>query len=285
MLNIIILKGIPASGKSTWAKEFIKENSHTKRVNKDDLRAMLDDSKWSKHNEKFILKIRDNIVRNALKDGFNVIVDDTNLHPKHIEQMKEIAKEFGAGVKINDSFLKVDLKECIKRDLKRPNSVGEEVIKKMHKMAFPELYEVKPCKQDNKLPKAVIFDVDGTLAKMVSRNPFDWSLAHTDEPQQDIIDVLNMYKSNGYKIIICTGRDGVCELQTISWLKANQIKFDDFYIRPQGDMRKDAEIKAEMFNDIIKKYYIECVFDDRNQVVEMWRSLGVRCFQVDYGDF
>lgn len=285
MLNIIILKGIPASGKSTWAKEFIKENSHTKRVNKDDLRAMLDDSKWSKHNEKFILKIRDNIVRNALKDGFNVIVDDTNLHPKHIEQMKEIAKEFGAGVKINDSFLKVDLKECIKRDLKRPNSVGEEVIKKMHKMAFPELYEVKPCKQDNKLPKAVIFDVDGTLAKMVSRKPFDWSLAHTDEPQQDIIDVLNMYKSNGYKIIICTGRDGVCELQTISWLKANQIKFDDFYIRPQGDMRKDAEIKAEMFNDIIKKYYIECVFDDRNQVVEMWRSLGVRCFQVDYGDF
>ena len=50
-MKLIMTKGLPASGKSTWAKQYLDDNPGTKRVNKDDLRAMLDNGKWSKRNE------------------------------------------------------------------------------------------------------------------------------------------------------------------------------------------------------------------------------------------
>lgn len=52
MLKIILCKGLPASGKSTWTRELIDKNPEKyKRINKDDLRAMLDNGKWSNKNE------------------------------------------------------------------------------------------------------------------------------------------------------------------------------------------------------------------------------------------
>ncbi len=132
MSKIIITKGLPASGKSTWAKEQLAKNSKIKRVNKDDLRAMIDNSQWSQTNEKFVLKIRDIIVREALKNGNDIIVDDTNLHCKHITRLKQIANELKVKIEINDSFLEVPVEECINRDKKRPNSVGQEVILDMY---------------------------------------------------------------------------------------------------------------------------------------------------------
>jgi thiol-disulfide isomerase/thioredoxin len=94
-LKIIVLKGIPASGKSTWAKDILaKYPGKYKRINKDDLRAMLDDSKWTKDNEKFVLEMRDYLIQKSLEDGYNVILDDTNLAEKHLNKMKEIAKKW-----------------------------------------------------------------------------------------------------------------------------------------------------------------------------------------------
>jgi len=102
--KVIILKGLPASGKSTWAKEFLDNNmfatkgSGWMRINKDDLRAMMHNSKWSKGNEKQILIIRDAAIRSALANGYNVIVDDTNFAPQHIETITKIAESFKAEV-------------------------------------------------------------------------------------------------------------------------------------------------------------------------------------------
>jgi len=129
MKTIYLLKGLPASGKSTWAKQKVAENPNIKRVNKDDLRAMLDNSRWSKTNEKFVLKLRDHIITESLNDGFHVIVDDTNLHPKHETQMRQLAKECNAKVEIVN--FETSLEECIERDSKRPNGVGKEVIVSM----------------------------------------------------------------------------------------------------------------------------------------------------------
>ncbi len=89
MKKVIILKGLPASGKSTWAKQRLAaEPGAYKRINKDELRAMLDDSHWSKGNERFVLRLRDHLIVAALEDGKHVIVDDTNLHPKHEQQIR-----------------------------------------------------------------------------------------------------------------------------------------------------------------------------------------------------
>jgi predicted kinase len=283
MPKIILTKGLPASGKSTWAFQELEKDPNTKRVNKDDLRAMLDNGRWSKSNEKFVLTVRDFIISEALKKGHNIIVDDTNLHEKHYFKMKELVQETNSSVEINDSFLEVSVEECIKRDLKRPNSVGEKVILDMHKQAFPVQVEV--IKQDNQLPKAVIFDVDGTLAIKSDRNPYDWDRVSEDSLNLPVAQALWNYQQAGYRIVVLTGRDGVCENQTKDWLEKNNIIYDYFGIRKTGDTRKDSVIKKELFDDVIKYYYVTAVYDDRDQVVKMWREMGIACFQVDYGDF
>ena len=151
-------------------------------------------------------------------------------------------------------------------------------------------------------PKAIIVDVDGTLADMRGiRGPFDWDKIHLDRPHQDVIDLVNDLArideepypgdlpqdvERKYKIIITTGRDGVCEEATKKWLEDNGVIYDDFYIRPEGDFRKDNIIKSEIYMDHIRpKYDVAFVIDDRDQVVEMWRSLGLRVLQVAPGDF
>lgn len=283
MPKITILQGLPASGKTSFAKKQQAKDPNTKRVNKDDLRSMLDNSRWSKSNEKFILKVRDYIVSEALKDGHNVIIDDTNLAEKHITRLKEIAKETNSQVIINNDFLKVSLEECIERDLKRPNSVGEKVITSMYNQFLKPKSEF--IVQDNILPLAVIFDIDGTLANMGDRSPYDWNKVNQDLPNAPVIKTLQNYQKAGYKIGIFTGRDGVCEKATKDWLAKNNITYDFFEIRPTDNTEKDSVIKRRMLGEYLGKYYIEAIYDDRDQVVEMWRSLGLQCFQVNYGNF
>lgn len=281
MPKILFLKGLPASGKSTFAKEQLVLDPNTKRVNKDDLRAMLDNSRWSKSNEQFVLRVRDLIVMEALDNGNNIIIDDTNLHPKHLEQMEELAKKFKTNVEVNDSFLQVPLEECIKRDLKRPNSVGEQVIRDMYKQAFSDNHIV----QDKTLPKAVIFDIDGTLALKGDRSPFDWDKVDLDTVNEEIFNLYHVYKENNYAIIICSGRDEVCKEKTITWLTDNNIFYYELYMRPEGNKEKDSIIKERFLNEIIKSYYVELVVDDRKQIVDMWRSKGLTCLQVADNNF
>ena len=135
---------------------------------------------------------------------------------------------------------------------------------------------------------AIIVDVDGTLADMRGvRGPFEWDKVHLDKPHQDVIDLVKDLTSlEKYRIIITTGRDGVCEQETKDWLTDNGVMYDDFYIRPKGDFRKDNIIKSEIYMDHIRpKYDVQFVIDDRDQVVEMWRSLGLRVLQVAPGNF
>lgn len=90
MIKVILTKGLPASGKTTWAKAKLYNNPGMyKRINKDELRSMLDDGKWSQHNEDFIIKVRDSLILQALEEGKHVIVDDTNFgkHEDHIRQL------------------------------------------------------------------------------------------------------------------------------------------------------------------------------------------------------
>ena len=129
MKTIYLLKGLPASGKSTWAREKLAEGN-IKRVNKDDLRAMIDNSKWTGSNEKFIKKVRDSIVVQALQTGNHVIVDDTNLHVGHYDRMKQLAKENNARVEVVE--FDTPLEVCIERDANRENSVGVDVIQGMY---------------------------------------------------------------------------------------------------------------------------------------------------------
>lgn len=278
MKKVIILKGLPASGKSTWAKQMVDKKGY-KRINKDDLRAMLDNGKWSKANEKMVLAMRDHMITHSLEAGFNVIIDDTNLHPKHEARIRELAGEHEVEVK----FFECSVAECVKRDLIRPVSVGEKVIRRMYEDFLRPKAEQYVPRMDK--PTAYIFDVDGTLAKMHSRGAYDWGKVHTDKVNLPVRNILHTLKKEGHKIIIFTGRDKICFASTVNWLSENEIDFNEFHMRPIGNTEKDSIIKKGMFDEVKHNYNILGVFDDRDSVVEMWRSIGLTCFQVDYGDF
>lgn len=278
MLKVILTKGLPASGKTTWAKEQLKlyPNAY-KRVNKDDLRAMLDDSKYSSDAEKFILKVRDLIISEALANGKHVIVDDTNLAPKHVARIKQLIHG-KAEMQIWD-FTSVTPEECIKRDLKRCNSVGQKVIRDMYNQFIKpprDVIQINP-----ELPYAVICDLDGTLALLNGRSPYDASTCENDLLN---VPVANLIENQ--KVILVSGREDKYKEQTEKFLNKYGIVYEALYMRKADDTRKDAIIKREIFDNHIRcKYNISFVLDDRNSVVEMWRDMGLTCLQVADGDF
>lgn len=132
MAKIVMTVGLPASGKSTWAKrEVLNGGGKVKRVNKDDLREMIDGGVWSPLNEKFILHWRDEIIKGYLYDDNVVIVDDTNLNPRHTVTLRAMAEVYKAELEIKD-FTHVPLEICLERDALRPKPVGDRIIKDMH---------------------------------------------------------------------------------------------------------------------------------------------------------
>lgn len=279
MIKVILTKGLPASGKSTWAKKLIDENPNAyKRINKDDLRAMLDNDNFTGASEKFILKVRNELILLSIKEGKHVIVDDTNLNPKHEMHIRELVKGI-AEVSIQD-FTSVPLEECIKRDLKRVNTVGEKRITEFYNQYLrpaPEKIEYI-----NDLPDVVICDLDGTLCNLNGRNPYDASECENDGLNTVVYDLINKEAN----IIFVSGREDKYREQTISFLKKHHIQYAELHMRATDDFRKDSIIKREIFDNHIRgKSNVKYVLDDRNQVVEMWRQLGLICLQVAEGNF
>lgn len=137
------------------------------------------------------------------------------------------------------------------------------------------------------MKKAIIVDIDGTLAKMNGRGPFEWDRVGEDLPNPAVCDLVRCLQRASHTIIIFSGRDGSCREQTENWLDQIDIKYDYLYMRPPGNNEKDSIIKRRLYDNYVAgKYEIKFVLDDRNQVVDMWRKdLGLTCLQVDYGDF
>lgn len=282
-MRIIYTVGLPASGKTTWAKQYIRDNPGTKRVNKDELRAMIDGGKWSPKNEKDIIDIRDALIRRFLGDGHDVIVDDTNFNPKHIARFHEIA-EFHDAVVVCQDFT-TPLEECIRRDLERPNSVGERVIRKMYEQYLAPASLPMPLIEG--APYCIICDIDGTIAINVSgRSPYDMDRVGEDAANVTVRDILTRYHGQVH-IILFSGRDAVARPLTEGWLSRFMVPYDELHFRADEDKRKDSIVKRELFDTYVRgKYNVLFVLDDRDQVVSMWRrELGLTCLQVNYGDF
>lgn len=293
MKTLYMTKGLPASGKTTWAKRKMKEHPGSyKRVNKDDLRAMVDDGHWSGSNEKFILGVRDYVVSTALNAGLHVIVDDTNLVPKHEARLRQLAQQGGAAFEVVD-FTHVGVEECIARDQKRPNYVGEPVIRKMWRQHLAP--KIMPALGDSLLPSCVIVDVDGTIALMNNRGPFEWERVGEDVPNKVVCRLLETMQNshedefgNLLNVIFVSGRDGVCRAETEKWIDQHVHVCGPLvlFMRPEGDSRDDRIVKREIYErEIQGKYNVYVVIDDRDKVVRMWRELGLTCFQVAEGDF
>lgn len=320
MQKIYYTIGLPASGKSTEAKRLVDQSQgHLKRVNKDDLRAMIDNydfsKKFRKANEAFVLQMRDALIMQALMNGDSAICDDTNFGDKHALRFHQLAAEYTAKtgkpckVELLD-FRHVPVEVCIDRDNYRGDKrVGKDVILRMYNQHIhdptkpplpvdakawgrPSLPVYVPPVAD--LPTVLLVDLDGTLCLLNGRNPYDASTCDQDlvnEPVKMVIKAL-YWDGDVKRIIFMSGREDKYREPTMRFLmdtmKGNLggVPFD-LHMRKTDDKRKDSIVKRELFDAHIHgKYNPVLVLDDRSVVVDMWRKeLGLPCFQVAYGDF
>lgn len=292
-IKMLILRGLPASGKTTHAKEL--EAKGWVRVEKDEIRKdgrLFRDGEYNhkRGDEQIVLKERNRMIREALGTGRNVVSSDTNLNPKHVSGMSSIAREFGATIEQKD-FLDVPLAELIERDSKREEkSVGEQVIRGMYHDFVKEMPTF--LKFDPELPWVVVTDLDGTLTTgPKDRSPYDWHKVGNDDINVGLAHILDGITLIGYtKLFVFSGRDEVCRPETEAWLEKHDIEYDELHMRrtdhvnEQGGQVKDTLVKADMIERYIKgKYNILVWFDDRPQVADMLRDVyGINVAQ--FGD-
>ncbi len=136
-------------------------------------------------------------------------------------------------------------------------------------------------------PQAVLVDIDGTTAIMCDRSPYDETRVAEDTPNLPVIAVIHAMMRAGHRIVFMSGRTEGCRDATEKWLIENMGgEFDGLFMRQVGDTRKDSIVKAELFDAFVRdRYAVTCVLDDRDQVVRMWRDIGLTVLQVADGEF
>ena len=306
MQQIYVLVGVPASGKSTLSQKLVDEVGGV-IVSRDAIRRMIYGYNDSTIHEYYMRpdistceercsEFHDIMVREALLQGYNVIADNTHLRLQYIK------KYFNYGFPIVPVYVHAELDECIERDSKREATVGAAFIteqyKNYQKMIDNKHEILKEVAEHNaslekKKPtsprqsKCVIFDIDGTLAHSFGRSPYDYSMVGTDTISPMVVEMYKLMLYSGqFAMFVCSGRDEECREETAKWLNDNGIHYDALMMRPNGDKRKDLIVKKEMWENIENMgFSIECMFDDRKQVVDFARHNGYKVFQVDRGNF
>lgn len=310
-LTLTAMRGYPGSGKSTTART-VANNTGAVVVCRDELRNMLhgvyfnDGSNHPKSPKDFEDEVT--IAERAqvaafLKAGVSVVVDATHLEPSYLRKWAKMASMYGADFVRVDHITPVD--ECRKRDHARMLAggryVGDKVIEKMAKrhpvknwpdIQAPPTFTPEPVEWEPGLPTAIIVDIDGTVAHMTGRSPYDYSQVHTDVVDEQIRWLVNTVESEGVFVLFVSGRDDECREATEKWLAENGIVYDELYMRPtgakdnHGNKLPDYLVKSDLFDKHIRgKYNVRFVLDDRDQVVNLWRALGLKCLQVQPGDF
>jgi predicted kinase len=317
MTQIIVTRGLPGSGKSTWAERVVQEEDWPHViVERDQLRYLITRKYWTgdQEVEEKVTRLQEGLVRRYLKEDLSVIISDTHLPDRSVKKWLKIGHEFNVPVEVKD-FRHIPLELVLDNNAARNHWSGKYVDPAVIKDKYNRFIkgrdltkvvtytpstkaEIEPYVQPVEAdlppftPEAVIFDIDGTLAVMGDRSPYDGEKVWMDTPHPDVVKALEFYDLAGTDIIIVSGRDEVYREVTEKWLSDNGIWYHALYMRPteEGNKREDSIIKYELFNQHIrpKGYRILGVYDDRHRVLRMWRALGLTTFHVngpDAGDF
>lgn len=295
--TIHIMTGLPASGKSTFARKL-----EVPRFNLDDYRAMLG-LPYSKQNEALAVKAMIQGAHAVAGTGSDIVIDNTHLTKNLPKKYKDTFYDLpDARFEVHD-FTGVSIAECIERDAKRTvGHVGEAVIWKLVASAqgaaksgwkltsewMNERPVMVPYTPDPSLPAATLWDLDGNLAIHNGRGPYEFHRVEEDLVNLEVARQLRMHYEAGIVMILFSGRKGEFREHTERWLEANRrlIPYHELFTRPLDNNEPDDLIKLWMFDKYIRgQYNVLGVWDDRNRVVTMWRKLGLHCNQTNFGAF
>lgn len=289
-MKAYITVGISASGKTTWANQMIADSkSEIVDINRDNVREMIFVKKndkqfsWREWNWKWendVTDICDKALVACAERKCDVIISDTNLNDARRRQL--ISKLEVLGYTVEVKVFTIDFKEAVKRDKARKNSVGIDVIAKQLDQFNEGEFGPEKVQYSAGLESVYLCDIDGTVAEMHDRGPFDWDKVGQDKRRDSVCRTIRALRKGGETVIFFSGRDGVCRKETTDWLEDTfgygQI---ELHMRAAGDMRPDHIVKKEMFDEHIRgKFNVIAVFDDRPQVCRLWRSMGVEVFQI-----
>ncbi len=289
--------GVSASGKSTNVEELRKLGWKFIELNRDEWRFKLfTDNKpdWSlykftKDREAKVTEKLNELFDYAVSQMLPVIVSNTNLNKKDHDYWKAKAEEVGYEFEVK--YFPITLTEALKRDKKRGAlSVGQDVIFDQWQK-WLEITGAKKYVPNEFKPKAIILDIDGTIALTSGRSHYDYSEAVlTDVPRIDVIDMVSCYTNSlGAEIICVSGREDKCREATQQWLDTYCVDNTKLYMRKTGDSRCDTIVKEEIFWEHIEPYYnVIAAFDDRPRVIRKWKDIGIPLVvsvQKDYKEF
>jgi predicted kinase len=283
-------------------------------VERDDIRYMLF-GRYTDVDEKLVTEVQNDLIDQGLRMQENVFVSDMNLRNQYVTRLWEKAQTYGAAFEIVD-LTNVPLHTCIKRNEDRIKSgkrgVSHELIKDLHTRfikgkEYPLPFTVPDAKLDKQstvrepyarnpfLPNAIIVDIDGTLARMVDRGPFDEHFVMNDELIEYVERMVYHAAYAECAIIFMSGRTDACKEDTTKWLMKHLDFLDpDFMVTWELHMRRsvedrgrpDDDVKYDLFNAHVRdRFNVLYVIDDRDKVVKMWRDIGLVCAQVAYGNF
>ena len=284
MSKLLMLSGLPASGKSTYAEELVRGGGNWVRVNRDLLRTMLHCDKWSGKNEDITVETEKAVAQYWLRKGHNVVVDDTNLGKSHHDMWWAVANTCDSPVVFEKKKFDVDVWTCIHRDERREKQVGRAVLLNMAMQ-----YDLVPD-----LKNIVVCDIDGTVADCEHRKHYldgekkDWggffSEMSKDEPRFEVYqEAMDTAVANNGELIFVSARPDNYRAVTEAWLKYYGMDHLHLIMRPAGTKAPDTEVKQKILDKYLKHYNIVKVFDDRPCVIRMWQENGLDVVDVGPG--
>jgi predicted kinase len=306
MSEMTFLRGIPASGKSTYAQQWVSEDPANRvRINRDAIREALFGDAQSHKDEGKVTEVENMLIAKGLKEGKHVMSDNTNTNMAFLPKAIKFAKANGA-TKINHEDFPITVEEAIKRNSKRENPVPEHVLHRMSKNlgpqgqfpVFPGSYKTKDLILPKSRKLAVCFDMDGTLNDVRNvrhflqpqgnkkRRDFDsfHRMSEFEPAHEDVLQMAFDAHKARFEVLITTARSEPYRETTQKWLDDRDVPFANIFMRKEGDFRSDYEVKKEMY-DQINMYYdvVRCV-DDNPQAIKAWREKGVAVTTVPFID-
>lgn len=308
---ITILVGVSGSGKTTIAKDMLANNSNLIRINRDDLRLALfgveqtDINYYSRKDfkscENTITETVEQIMYDNLNKGKDIVLDNTHLQKKYID---DIIRKFNHLATIEIIFVHgttypefAEFKHRLRHRFhefqsdEKINYIDRQwddfkkLIKNLDGYRFVYPQEDTKIEMNSAKESVYVFDLDGTLALKGDRNIFDEEKVGVDILIENVATVLKALQTT-HRVIFLSGRQDSCKEQTIEWLKKHKLWNDDseIYMRKAKDSRCDSIVKEEIvMEQVLPKYHILGVFDDRERVCRMWYKLGIFCFNVNQG--